>query len=154
MFTDVPVDHWAYEDIQYLSDRGIITGVPGGQYRGDQALDRYSAAALIARAMRYIQNSPASVTTDDLTRLNNLIIGLSDEVAALRSTSDPTADGSRLEIRVSQNEAAISALQDQIDASGSSDTAQLASRVRNNFILSLTALMMGVIAVALAVIWP
>lgn len=29
MFSDVPSDHWAYPDIQYLAQRGIITGMPG-----------------------------------------------------------------------------------------------------------------------------
>ncbi|UCF09572.1 MAG: S-layer homology domain-containing protein [Candidatus Bipolaricaulota bacterium] len=154
LFTDVPTDHWAYEDVKYLSDRGIITGVPGGQYRGDQALDRYSAAAMIARAMRYLQNNPSSVTTEDLDALKELIFGLSDEVDALRNQGGtPVTDG-RLEVRVAQNEAAIGTLRADLDALGSGDASQLATRVRNNFILSLTGLMMGIVAIALAVIWP
>jgi len=32
LFTDVPLDHWAYEDLTYLAERGIITGLPGGRY--------------------------------------------------------------------------------------------------------------------------
>ena len=42
MFTDVPTDHWAYDDLAYLADRGIITGLPGGEFDGDSAADRKS----------------------------------------------------------------------------------------------------------------
>jgi len=31
LFSDVPKDHWAYNDLEYLAERGIITGIPGGQ---------------------------------------------------------------------------------------------------------------------------
>ena len=34
LFTDVPKDHWAYEDLVYLADRGIIEGLPGGEFKG------------------------------------------------------------------------------------------------------------------------
>jgi heat shock factor-binding protein 1 len=154
LFTDVPADHWAYDDIKYLSDRGIITGVPGGQYRGDQSLDRYSAAAMIARAMRYLQNNPTSVTSEDLDAIRDLIFGLSAEVETLRANGGtPTVD-SRLEVRVAQNEAAISTLRADLDGLSSGDASDLSTRVRSNFILSLTGLMMGIIAIALAVIWP
>jgi len=40
IFTDVPKDHWAYDDLAYLAERGIITGLPGGKYNGDPLLGR------------------------------------------------------------------------------------------------------------------
>ena len=77
-FSDVSKDHWAYDDIKYLADRGIITGLPGGKYQGQEALDRYSAAALISRAVKYLQNNPESVTLQDLDVLKDLIFKVSD----------------------------------------------------------------------------
>ena len=152
LFTDVPKDHWAYDDLKYLSDRGIITGLPGGKYNGDQALTRYSAAALIARALQYMQNNPESVTPKDLDTLKDLIFKVSDNLSTLQKQVDSLSGTgtSALASRVSQNEKAISQLQSQTANQGSTDTSKLANRVNANFIISLTALLVGIIGVALA----
>ena len=139
-YSDLPRDHWAYEDIQYLVDRGILTPLPGDRYNGDQPLDRYTAAALIARTIRYLQNSPESVTPEDLDVLKDMIFALSEDVDALKTQGVGTA----LEGRVTQNEQAIAELQSQ-GVSG-----KIVNRVSANFIISLTALLVGVIGVALA----
>ena len=152
LFTDVAKDHWAYDDLQYLSDRGIITGLPGGKYNGDQALDRYSAAALIARAIKYMQNNPESVTPQDLDTLKDLIFKVSDNLSTLQRQVDSLSgtDTSALANRVSQNEQAISQMKSQASNQGTTDVSSLANRVNANFIISLTALLVGIIAVALA----
>jgi len=149
-FSDVPQDHWAYADLQYLAERGIITGLPGGQYRGTEPLDRYSAAALIARAIKYLQNNPESVTPQDLDVLKDLIFKVSDRLSTLEAQTGLVQQGaapSALEARVVQNEQAIAQLQTQ--GVGGVD-AKLTNRVNANFIISLTALLVGIIAVALA----
>lgn len=150
LFSDVPRDHWAYDDLSYLVDRGIITGLPGGSYKGDQPLDRYSAAALIARAIKYLQNNPESVTPQDLDILKDLIFKVSDNLSSLQAQMDSLVGGgsSPLEARVTQNEQSIAQLQTQ--GLAGTDTARLANRVNANFIISLTALLIGIIAVALA----
>ena len=152
IFTDVPKDHWAYDDIKYLVDRGIITGLPGGKYNGSQALDRYSAAALIARTIKYLQNNPESVTPQDLKVLKDLIFKVSDKVNSLETKVNNLQGGnsSALESRVAKNEQAISQLDAQVKNLASSDTGKLANRVNVNFIISITALLVGIIGVALA----
>ena len=152
LFTDVPKDHWAYNDLKYLSDRGIITGLPGGKFNGDQPLTRYSAAALIARALQYMQNNPESVTPQDLNTLKDLIFKVSDNLSTLQKKVDSLSGTgtSALASRVSQNEKAISQLQSQASSQGTTDTSKLANRVNANFIISLTALLVGIIGVALA----
>ena len=149
LFTDVPRDHWAYEDLEYLAARGIITGLPGGQYNGDDPLDRYSAAAMIARAIKYMQNNPESVTPEDLDVLKDLIFQVSDDVAALQGTG-PSGDVSGLESRIARNEQTIAGINDTLESMSTSDTSSLAKRVQANFIISLTALLIGIIGVALA----
>lgn len=144
-FTDVPKDHWAYADLEYLAERGIITGLPGGQYKGAEPLDRYSAAALIARAIKYLQNNPESVTPQDLDVLKDLIFKVSDRLSTLEERI-PGQSTSNLEARVAQNEQDIIELQQN----GGTDSGKLANRVNANFIISLTALLVGIIAVALA----
>lgn len=152
LFTDVPKDHWAYDDLEYLAERGIITGLPGGKYQGSEPLDRYSAAALIARAIKYMQNNPESVTPQDLDVLKDLIFKVSDNLATLQSQigSMQSGDTSALESRISQNEQAIDQLRAQVAGGSETDSAKLANRVNANFIISLTALLVGIIGVALA----
>ena len=152
MFTDVPKDHWAYDDLTYLAERGIITGLPGGKYNGDAPADRYWTAAMIARAIRYMQNNPESVTPDDLNILKDLIFQVSDNLDSLQAEVDALGGGAgtQLETRVAQNEQDISTLKSQIQDISTSSPASLAKRVQANFIISLTALLVGIIGVALA----
>ena len=150
LFTDVPRDHWAYEDLEYLAARGIITGLPGGVYNGDAPLDRYSGAAMIARAIKYMQSNPESVTPEDLDVLKNLIFQVSDDVAALQSGGVQGVDTSALEARVGRNEQEVSSLKTQVEELSGTSAASLTKRVQANFIISLTALLVGIIGVALA----
>ncbi len=152
IFVDVPKDHWAYDDIKYLADRGIITGLPGGKYNGSQPLTRYDAAALIARAIKYMQNNPESVTPQDLDTLKDLIFKVSDRLSSLETKVNGLQGGnnSALANQVAQNKQAIASLQSQVGAMAQNDTSKLASRVNANFIISVTALLVGLIGVALA----
>ena len=149
LFTDVPRDHWAYADLEYLAARGIITGLPGGRFEGDTALTRYDAAAMIARAIKYMQNNAESVTFEDLNVVKDLFYKLSGDVTLLQSQmgSAQGADLSTLENRVSQAELEISQLRTQMQDAPAADVAK---RVQANFFISLTALLVGIIGIALA----
>ncbi len=148
-FSDVSKDHWAYDDIKYLADRGIITGLPGGQYQGQQALDRYSAAALISRAVKYLQNNPESVTLQDLDVLKDLIFKISDNMATLQGQVDSLQGGSDLREQVVSNQEQISELGRQVESLSRSDTGELATRVDANFLISLVGVLAGIAAIAL-----
>jgi len=50
-FSDVPIDHWAYEAIQKLADQGVLIGYPDGTFKGQRAMTRYEAAMAIQRAL-------------------------------------------------------------------------------------------------------
>jgi len=152
LFTDVPRDHWAYADLEYLAARGIITGLPGGVYNGDAALTRYDAAAMISRALKYMQNNAESVTLEDLNVLKDLIFKVSDDVTILQSQlgSAQGSSYSTLQNRISQAELEIAQLNAQVQESSSSSSSTLAKRVQANFFISLTALLVGIVGVALA----
>jgi len=139
LFTDVPRDHWAYEDLEYLAARGIISGLPGGRYEGDTALDRYDAAAMISRAIKYMQNNPESVTSEDLNVLKDLIFKVSDDVTILQSQlgTSQGADYSTLENRVSQTELDIAQLNTQIQDGSTIDSSSLAKTSTGQLLLSL-----------------
>lgn len=148
-FSDVSKDHWAYDDIKYLADRGIITGLPGGQYQGQQALDRYSAAALISRAVKYLQNNPEIVTLQDLDVLKDLMFKISDNMATLQGQVDSLQGGSDLREQVVSNQEQIYELGRQVESLSKSDTGELATRVDVNLVISLVGVLAGIAAIAL-----
>ena len=51
-FPDVPTDHWAYQYVKSLADRGYLVGYPDGEFKGDRAMTRYEYAAVIYRALQ------------------------------------------------------------------------------------------------------
>lgn len=149
LFTDVPKTHWAYSDLEFLAQRGIITGLPGGKFDGDSAMTRYSAATYIARAIKYMENNPESVTPDDLETLKTLIFQVSDSVTTLQSQVGTSGTAS-LEARVVRNEQAIAQINAKLQTGGTTDVTALEKRVQGTFILSLTALLVGIAALAIA----
>jgi|GEM_PF-2813124 len=48
-FPDVETDHWAYEAVDYLQDKGLVAGFPDGEFKGDKTLTRYEFAMALAR---------------------------------------------------------------------------------------------------------
>ena len=139
MFSDVPTDHWAYQDIQYLANRGIITGLPGGTYKGDQAITRYQVATLVARTVRYLQNNAGSTNQQDLSTLEDLVYKLSERVDSTSQTS------SQLQSRVNSLESQVKELR---ASSGPENYDQLVKRSQNNFILGVTGVILGAGALA------
>ena len=51
----VPFDHWAYDAVQQLVDKGIIIGYPDGTFKGDRAMTRYEFAMAISRLLDVIK---------------------------------------------------------------------------------------------------
>ncbi|MGC9319566.1 MAG: S-layer homology domain-containing protein [Armatimonadota bacterium] len=57
----VPFDHWAYDAVQMLIDRGILVGYPDGGFRGDRAMTRYEFAMAISRLLDRFPEMAAGV---------------------------------------------------------------------------------------------
>ncbi|HEY3413392.1 MAG TPA: S-layer homology domain-containing protein [Armatimonadota bacterium] len=77
-FADVPKDHWAYEAVSTLSQRGYMLGYPSGSFDGKKAMTRYEFAVAIARLLPQLEQSikeqisaatPAPKPAPDLTGL-------------------------------------------------------------------------------------
>ena len=92
VFTDVPAGHWAAENLKYLLDRGIIQGLPNGQFQGDRSPSRYEVATLLSRALHYLEKNGATpsqpIAPDDLKVLQDLIFKISDRLQQLGSDVD------------------------------------------------------------------
>lgn len=51
-FSDLPQNHWAYSYVKSLADKGLLTGYPDGEFKGDRTLTRYEFAAALYRAIQ------------------------------------------------------------------------------------------------------
>lgn len=154
LFTDVPADHWSLGDLQYLAERGIITGLPSGEFHGSEALTRYSAAALVARAVRFVLNNPDVITGQDLKVVQDLIYKINDKIqemdAQLGSGGAGSAQVGELQSSIRQNAQSIQTLQSQLSRTGSADLAKLREQSNASFIIALAGLFVGIIGIALA----
>lgn len=179
LFVDVPSDHYAASDLKFLVERGIITGLPNGEFQGNKALTRYDAAVLIARALRYLQNDPEKIQPADLKVLQDLIFKVSERVQALdkleqdvatlksRPTTDSSAEVLALKEKLNQSDAQIASLQTQVQnlkselaqaraaSSGGvvpEEVEQLRQQVNNSLLIAAFAALAGVVAVIWAIV--
>ncbi len=66
-FSDVPVNHWAYEAVTTLSKLGILSGMPDGTFQGNNPMTRYQVAVAMKKLLDYLtQQIEKSVSTGDL----------------------------------------------------------------------------------------
>ena len=49
-YADLPKDHWAYKQIQILTDFNVVVGYPDGNYRPDQNVTRAEFATMVVKA--------------------------------------------------------------------------------------------------------
>ncbi len=106
-FADVPLNHWAYDAVDYLAAKGVIIGYPDGTFGGNRMLTRYEFAEAIARVMAYVEDMDFA-SAEDVAILEKLAIEFADELASLGVT---VAD---LEAAVGANSAAIAALEAKV----------------------------------------
>jgi len=67
-FPDVPVDHWASEQIQILTDSGVIVGYPDGTFQPDENVTRAEFASMAIKALGQEHTKVAQpVTFTDIT---------------------------------------------------------------------------------------
>ena len=52
LFPDVPSNHWAYDAVYALSERGLVEGYPDGTFGGDRMMTRYAFAQIVYRAIQ------------------------------------------------------------------------------------------------------
>jgi hypothetical protein len=76
-FSDVPLDHWAYDFVESLAASGITSGCGGGRYCPDDPVTRAQMAVFLERGIygsAYIPPAAAGTVFDD--------VGASDFAAA------------------------------------------------------------------------
>ena len=78
-FSDVPRDHWAYNDIQFLSGKGVIKG-SDGKFQPLVTLTKLDAAIMMARAMKLQAPSKPKMIPSDM---KSTMRGYKEVIAAI-----------------------------------------------------------------------
>ncbi len=90
-FKDVPTDHWAYDAVRELAERGMIEGYDvktSNQFKGDRTLSRYEFAQAL---MKMIQKLEAEIGVTKAT-------GMIDEVNVDEVLSKSSLDEKDVEL--------------------------------------------------------
>ena len=92
MPTDVPPDHYAYDDIANLVDRGINVsqGYPDGTFRGNKLINRYENAYFMAALALSFRDS-ASVEVD-FSDIKEEISYLRDDIMSVQKSQGALGD--------------------------------------------------------------
>jgi len=80
-FSDVPMNHWAYDAVAKLAASGIVVGYPDGAFKGGLPATRYEMAAVVARALASMDAKKGS--RQDAETLKKLVVEFKNELGAL-----------------------------------------------------------------------
>lgn len=79
---DVPPNHWAYEAVVELVRRGYLA-VEDGRFNGNQAVDRFTLASVVARLLNEFETSgTAPRSAQDVQLIRELVNEFSEELVA------------------------------------------------------------------------
>ncbi|MGE5484830.1 MAG: S-layer homology domain-containing protein [Ignavibacteriales bacterium] len=65
-FSDVPPDHWAFEEIMTLHERGVISGYSDGTFKPRNTVSRAEFAKMMVLAMDLPLRTPSGATFNDV----------------------------------------------------------------------------------------
>jgi hypothetical protein len=78
---DMSPDHWAYDSIQMLVDRGYIAIYETGDFRPDQPVSRAVFAAALSRLIGQIENGELKLGATDMKEIKKLSEEFSSEMS-------------------------------------------------------------------------
>lgn len=120
-YDDVPTDHWAYNALDYLTERGVLEGYPGGFFKGDRTLTRYEFAQAIARLLDTIEqdgvgNDQTQIMIDSLrAEFSDQLSQMTRQLGDLgNQVSDMSGRVNDLESRVNSQDSKISDLEAKV----------------------------------------
>jgi hypothetical protein len=81
--TDVTPDHWAYKAVQTLIDKGYLQLYQDQTFEGNQPVDRYTLASVVAKILAEIASGSVGTTREDVKVLRSLTNELREELVKL-----------------------------------------------------------------------
>ncbi|HEY8532243.1 MAG TPA: S-layer homology domain-containing protein [Limnochorda sp.] len=85
---DVPPDHWAYAAVQRLVAEGYLTLADNQMFRGDQPVDRYTFAAVLARVLDQVQGTDKAIPKEIQDLLTRLATEFREELVAWQAARE------------------------------------------------------------------
>jgi len=85
---DVPEDHWAYENVKVLVERGYISLYDDDTFAGSNRVSRYELAEVIANLLEDIHVGDTEVGEEDIDILRQLSLEFRDELVDVAADMD------------------------------------------------------------------
>ena len=84
-FDDVPRDHWAYDSVQTLAQRGYLSLYSGEDFNGEEPLTRYEMAEIIANVLENTVGGTSSqnLSEEDVDVIRELSLEFRDELVTV-----------------------------------------------------------------------
>lgn len=84
-FEDVPRDHWAYDSVQTLAEKGYLSLYSGEDFNGEEALTRYEMAEIIANVLNNTTGTSTAqnLSDEDVDVIRELSLEFRDELVAV-----------------------------------------------------------------------
>ena len=85
-FQDLPKDHWAYADVDFLISQGYMEGYPDGTFKGRKVTTRYDVALIVARILKRMEEKKATIdaaSEEERAALTRLTKEFRDELGLL-----------------------------------------------------------------------
>ena len=122
--TDVPGDHWAYEAVTLLVNKGYMGVYESGQFRGDDNVSRYLLAFVAARLLRDVESGRTTLTDDDMRVVRELSVNLREQLAVVtgrlsqleKAAADAASDAAIAREDVARGAAGTKVLQAELAA--------------------------------------
>jgi chromosome segregation ATPase len=89
---DVRQDHWAYEGIKYLVDKGYLQLYDDNTFRGEESVNRYTLATTLTRILKDLSLEDVDIAQGDLELLRKLTVEFREELVALSLRSSEVED--------------------------------------------------------------
>ena len=82
-YSDIPANHWAYDAVNSMVEKGIIQGFPDNTFKGNASVTRYQMAMMVAQALANVSEGKGNVNNGDLNELEKLTTEFADELTLL-----------------------------------------------------------------------
>lgn len=90
--TDVPKDHWAYQAVVSLVEKGYLGLYEGDTFQGQRPADRYTLASVVAKLLAEVERGSTAFSEEDLKALRRLSTEFRTELVALGTRADELND--------------------------------------------------------------
>lgn len=94
-FSDVPSDHWAYDAVSELTEKGYMDGYVDNTFKGRKVVTRYELALTLAKMITRLDNIDqvgGKITDQDMGLFNKLSTEFQDELNSLGVRLQQTED--------------------------------------------------------------